>query len=170
MWSSKFCNRSTLLFLWRSSGNKGFLTYRKLSNLLPSFLPSPSFHHHVYLTPYFWWFWIYLCHFLCCLAIVQPHAFFPGYSWRGSQAAQPHPSIHGEFFLSQFVLLKFLTFRWPICTCLRLVVGKGIVTIKSARPSTIFTWTCWQHLWIPAGISGRLMRECPFTLCCLLAN
>ena len=91
----KFHNRSTLLFLWRSSDNNWSLTYRKLSNLLllPHLL---AFSHHLYPAPYFWWLCVYSCHFPCRSAFIQPFTNFPGYPWRGSQTTQSHPSVHGE--------------------------------------------------------------------------
>jgi len=119
--------------------------------------PSPRFSHHVYPSPYFWWFCIYSCRFPCRSTFIQSFANFPGYPQRGSCITQSCPSIHGELFsFSHFVFIKLLkTFRWPIWVCSMLVAKKGIATIKSAKPSIIFTWTCRWHSWTLTGINGR---------------
>jgi len=150
-----FRNRSTLLFLWRSSNNNWFLTYRKLSDLL--LFPHPlAFSHHVYLSPYFGWFCIYSCRFPRRSTFIQPFANFPGYPWRGSRTTQSCPSVHGEpFSFSQFVFIKLFNSQVAHLSISMLAAKKGIVTIESTKPSIIFTWTCRWHSWTLTGINGR---------------
>jgi len=133
--------------------NKTFLTYRKLSDLLQ--LP------HL------------LVFFSSCLSDTLPltalHLLISlllGLCSTLHQLSRVPMKIIS--FFCQFVLLKILTFRWPIRACSMLVAEKGIVTIVFAKPSTTFTWTCQQHSWTLIWINGRLkhLRSEFNTPCC----
>jgi len=151
-----FHNRSTLLFLWRSGNNNWFLTYRKLSDLL--LFPHPlaflimSIHHLTFDGSAF-----IRAAFLVARPLFNLSPTFQGtHEEVAALLNLAHLYMVSPFLFLNLSLLSFLTFRWPIWVCSMLVAKKGIATIESAKPSTIFTWACRQHLWTLTGINGRL--------------
>jgi len=133
-----------------------FLTYRKLSDFLlfphPLALLIMSIRHLAFDGSAF----------ICAAFLIAWPLFNLSPTFQGTHEEVAallnlaHPYMVSPFLFLNLSLLSFLTFRWPIWVCSMLVAKKGIATIESAKPSTIFTWTCQWHLWTLTVINGRL--------------